>query len=245
MLATIMQAIRSQLCAMQMAVDWCAFSCGRLEVETSKTVRERFHAVSGRSGSRFETTEATGRPAGRPLRVSYPEGEQDGPYLFSMPAQYAILLMGGTTSLHWLLSQSLYVTKTFNYNSNDINFVGHNEVFIGYSVAAALVTFTVAAVFTSLYFLLGWQRLPGGESAMPLVGVCSLAISAACHPTANTLAIIAACHPPDNEPEKFWTKRIVWGATKYSDDGVERLRCAFVPAEGVPVEPVRADTVYS
>jgi len=54
--------------------------------------------------SRFSTTRKT-------LRVSYPKGAQRSTYFLNLPYRYALPLMFASGTLHWLVSQSLFLVR--------------------------------------------------------------------------------------------------------------------------------------
>ncbi|KAK7977089.1 hypothetical protein PG996_003158 [Apiospora saccharicola] len=46
----------------------------------------------------------------RPLRVSYPEGQQTSTYRLQLPYKYSVPLISTSTLLHWLVSNSLFIS---------------------------------------------------------------------------------------------------------------------------------------
>lgn len=58
----------------------------------------------------------------KPLRVSYPAGEQTSTYRLELPYKYSLLLLGANILLHWLLSSAVYL---FINEGGKYNF--HNE----------------------------------------------------------------------------------------------------------------------
>ncbi|KIK53473.1 hypothetical protein GYMLUDRAFT_178943 [Collybiopsis luxurians FD-317 M1] len=118
----------------------------------------------------------------KPLRVSSPEGEQRSTYFLQIPYRFGLPLMAYSALLHWLVSQSIFLVQV-DYESWIVN-QGFTDVgsliSCGYSPAAMVLASIVAATLILSAVVIGFfKRL---DCSMPLVGSCSFAISAACHP---------------------------------------------------------------
>ena len=72
------------------------------------------------------------------LRVSHPKGIQRSTYFISMPLKYGIPLMIGNASLHWLVSQSMFLVSTTTYFPNAAEDPNASYTTTGYSSIAAL-----------------------------------------------------------------------------------------------------------
>lgn len=72
------------------------------------------------------------------LRVSHPQGIQRSSYFISMPLKYGIPLMSANATLHWLVSQSIFLVSTSTYFPNDIEDTSNSYVTTGYSTSACL-----------------------------------------------------------------------------------------------------------
>jgi hypothetical protein len=72
------------------------------------------------------------------LRVSHPRGIQRSSYFVSMPMKYGITLMIANATLHWLVSQSIFLVSTTTHLPNDSEDVSHSYVTTGYSLSASL-----------------------------------------------------------------------------------------------------------
>ncbi|KAL8728643.1 MAG: hypothetical protein Q9166_005258 [cf. Caloplaca sp. 2 TL-2023] len=128
------------------------------------------------------------------LRVTCPSSEQRSTYRLQLPYRYSIPLLTISAVLHWLVSQSLYVVimKTYDY---DGKFLREAIKSCGYSPRAILTTICVGAVVIIFGIANGFRRYKPG---IPLVGSCSAAIS-------------AACHPPEGD-DKPSSKAVQWGS---------------------------------
>jgi hypothetical protein len=130
----------------------------------------------------------------KPLRVSYPEGNQTSTYRLQLPYRYSLPLLIISTLLHWLVSNTLYVFvieggyinygagyKVTNFNGQGLTadaFIG-----IGYSTPSILLTLVLAIVVATIPLVFArWQHF-AKRGDMVLCGASSLVISAACHPS--------------------------------------------------------------
>ena len=113
------------------------------------------------------------------LRVTSPMGEQRSTYRLQLPYRYGIPLLVLSGTLHWLTSQSLSLVSLKAYDYTGKTDPENNIITCGYSPIAILVTIVVGAAVMLLGIAMGYRRYKPG---MPLVGSCSAAISAACHP---------------------------------------------------------------
>src|ERR1700744_2700708 len=128
------------------------------------------------------------------LRVSTgPEGSQRASYFLQIPYKFALPLMGLCSLLHWIASQSIFVVSVqidhtvlegtpydsyYNATGYDDNHGILNYITCGYSPAAILCTSLITLSMIVVLVLIRWQKF---GNAMPIVGSCSAAISAACH----------------------------------------------------------------
>ena len=112
------------------------------------------------------------------LRVTSPVGEQRSTYWLQLPWTYAIPLGSVSSALHWLVSQSIFLVCIKKFDPNHELIVGDTIVANGYSTYAMVVALAVGTVMIISLIINGLRKL---EPGIPLVGSCSLAISAACH----------------------------------------------------------------
>ncbi|KAI9726332.1 MAG: hypothetical protein M1828_001606 [Chrysothrix sp. TS-e1954] len=113
----------------------------------------------------------------RTVRVSSPRGAQRSTYWLQLPYRYAIPFMLIMATLHWLVSQSIYLVN-IQSTSWDLSLI---DLFIncGFNLGAVLLSCLVGAgLIISLIVIAFSRTYPSG---MPLASSCSLTISAACH----------------------------------------------------------------
>lgn len=128
------------------------------------------------------------------LRLSSPRGIQRSSYFLSLPYRFAIPLMIASITIHWLISESVFViqsigmaygTEFYRYPINDSSLIGYSNIGIIYSLV-------VGSIMTISLVTLGLcksyrprkhdkQEKTAQSYTMPLVSSCSAAISAACH----------------------------------------------------------------
>jgi hypothetical protein len=114
------------------------------------------------------------------LRVSErPRGMQRASHFFTLPARYALPLMGCSAALHWLCSQSFFMVRIDGVNSRGEIDPDDRLVRLGYSATGVVSLIGVAVAMMVATVCIGsfrrlWTGL--GETSMSVV------ISAACHP---------------------------------------------------------------
>ena len=136
----------------------------------------------------------TGRK--RPLRVTTPYGQQrksqdrisaqmlclTPPYLGSsyflqLPYRYSIPLIVASATLHWLISQSIFLVRVSVYDyQGDYDGRDHSEV--GYSCLPILLTVLLGISMLLVAVGSGFRKF---ASHIPVAGSCSVAIAAAAH----------------------------------------------------------------
>jgi hypothetical protein len=111
------------------------------------------------------------------LRVTKASGEQRSTYFLQLPYKWALPLIAISTLLHWLLSQTFFLTR-IDYHDHDGKLNRWNSA-CGISFSS-LITFCFVALLLGCGLLLiaRWPML----ARLPLAENCSLMISAACHP---------------------------------------------------------------
>jgi hypothetical protein len=110
------------------------------------------------------------------LRVTRPSGQQRSTYFLQLPYKWAVPLMITGGVLHWLLSQSFFLTRIDTYIGSKL-VSWRSSCGISFT---SLITFSVViCILVGVIRIIG--RLPI-ESKLPLAESCSLMISAACHP---------------------------------------------------------------
>lgn len=154
----------------------------------------------------------------KPLRVTKPVGDQRSTYRLQLPYKYGIPLTVLSGTLHWLVSQSLFLSRVESF-ANDGEEGGLLST-VGYSCIAIITVIILGTIVVALGILNGFRKYRPG---MPLVGSCSAAISAACHRPRED--IDAATLP------------VLWGAVSGQEEGALGHCCitsfeASPPMEG-------------
>jgi hypothetical protein len=135
----------------------------------------------------YEWTQfATDRKA---LRVTSPAGQQRSTFRLQLPYRYALSLMMTMAILHWLISQSLFLVQINFYDRYGVLTPGRSTNACGFSPFAILPAVIVGAILILALIVTSFRKL---ESGIPVVGSCSLAISAAC---GNSMEANAALKP--------------------------------------------------
>lgn len=128
------------------------------------------------------------------LRVTSASGAQRSTYRLQVPYRYAVPLITVSVVMHWLVSQSFYVISFKNYDHNG-KFQYETIRDCGYLPRAILITICLGAAILTVGIAMGFRKYKPG---IPLVGSCSAAISAACHPPQG-----------DDKPSR---KAVRWGS---------------------------------
>jgi hypothetical protein len=165
------------------------------------------------------------------LRIStLPVGAQRNTYFLSLPYRYSIPLMVCSAFLHFLVSQSLFVVAiTFNAfwlgdGSGGVGATVASNFTCGYSPMAAVLAIVLGGLIALTVIGLGFRRFRTG---MPVMGGCSVAIAAACHPPVGggTREVVET------------DKELMWGVTGVGPGGVGH--CGFSSGRvGEPMDGV-------
>lgn len=150
------------------------------------------------------------------LRVTHrPSGAQRSTYFLQLPYRFGLPLMALSVTLHWLVSQSIFLVAIEFYNVNGDMGVGSSSKrdfkFLGYSPLAIIAVLVLGGLMVISIIASGYIPYKRG---MPLAGTCSLAISAACHPTDRV-----------DDDQSIGEKKLQWGVVSTGDDEVGH--CAF------------------
>ncbi|KAK7947810.1 uncharacterized protein PG986_008696 [Apiospora aurea] len=122
----------------------------------------------------------------RPLRVSFPKGEQIATWRLQLPLQFGMPLLAISIVLHWLASNSIFLLIMEGVNdvipigvdSGNHALAADSVVTVGYSPPAVLATLILGATLATVPLLVGLYKLPGD---MVAGGCNSLVLSALCH----------------------------------------------------------------
>ncbi|KAJ5165820.1 hypothetical protein N7492_006116 [Penicillium capsulatum] len=169
----------------------------------------------------------------RPLRVTWPvkDSQQRSTYWLNIPYLYSVPTLLVYSTLHWMISQSLFYYHSVSYDvrgrpdtSSEVSALASAPIPLGISIA-------LGALMICVLLGVSFRKL---ESAMPLAGTCSAAISAACHP------------PGGEDKEKAVLGRIGWGETINSPPWVtdeadesadQKGHCSFTSMEAMRPSP--------
>ena len=119
------------------------------------------------------------RHGAKTLRCSNPEGQQRSTYFLQLPFRFAIPLIGVAAILHWLISQSIFLAVVTIYDELGNLQENFAVATCGFSPLAMILVIVSGSVFGLGIMCLSRINLNKG---MRIVGSCSAAISAACHP---------------------------------------------------------------
>lgn len=131
------------------------------------------------------------------LRATNPKGEQRRTHFLQLPLRWAVPLTVMSGTLHWLLSQSIFLVRLEIRDENGQFDASESKSACGYSALSTLFFALVAIGFVTVVLLLWRRKIKVG---IPVAAHCSLAISAACHP------------PPDEV--KPHLKPVQWGVVR-------------------------------
>ena len=159
-------------------------------------------------------------------------GAQRATHFLQLPYRIAIPLLVISGVLHWLISQGIFLVYLESYGPKEPTFNGTEQkrvsyfddsIAIGWSPFGVLWVIFVIFVMVVLLTFVGLLKFP---TPMPVVGSCSIAIAAACHPSAGD----------QWETEKIWEAELQWGATS-EPDREKPGHCSFSAAEvGSPID---------
>ncbi|KAF2142331.1 uncharacterized protein K452DRAFT_308025 [Aplosporella prunicola CBS 121167] len=156
------------------------------------------------------------------LRVTRPRGHQRSTYYLQLPYVLSIPLLVLSVSMHYLVSQSLFLVNITIYDEfGDKSDYGLHT--LGFSAIAIFFVIVVSALALLVVVCLGFiSNKPG----IPPAGFCSAAIAAACHP------------PPGEDNVDAALKPVQWGDVMADeevllDDGTKGLvgHCSFSAGE--------------
>lgn len=150
------------------------------------------------------------------LRVSgVPRGKQRSTYFLQLPYRLAIPFMMISGFLHWLVSQSFFLVSVQSYSYNptkgwtlQLNNPA-TRVSIGFSLLPMLTGVTTGSLL--LIGIISAGLVPF-KTAMPVVGSCSAAIT-------------AACQPLDDDDGEAATAAVQWGFMGRFKNGMKH--CGF------------------
>jgi hypothetical protein len=159
------------------------------------------------------------------LRVSHaPIGAQRSTYFLSLPYRFGLPLMILSGTLHWFVSQSIFLVAIDFYDWNgapaESNYA-YGYTTLGYSPPAIISVIVMGAVMIISIIVFGYVPYKRG---MTLAGSSSMAISAACHSKERS-----------EDGDSIAEKKLQWGVASTGVDGIGH--CAFSAKEvTIPVK---------
>ncbi|PYI07679.1 hypothetical protein BO78DRAFT_428803 [Aspergillus sclerotiicarbonarius CBS 121057] len=156
----------------------------------------------------------------RPLRVSWPQGQQRSTYYLSLPYRYSVPLLILSTTLHWLLSQSLFFVNVQGFDVSGQENPNDSSRSCGYSPMPMFIALWVIILGLGLLLGIGARQF---RAHIPLATHCSAAISAACHPPAEDKGVAG--------------RSVMWG--EIPGEGQEHAHCSFTSLDVVKPSLVR------
>ncbi|CAK1362375.1 unnamed protein product [Cercospora beticola] len=115
----------------------------------------------------------------KPLRVSRPTGQQRSTYYLQLPLRYSILLLIASTTLHWLISQSFFLSRIVVYREGvAIDPPGQEQSRVAFSCLPILIVIILGSLMILVAIGFGQRKLKMGS--MPFVGSDSRKIQQAC-----------------------------------------------------------------
>lgn len=136
----------------------------------------------------------------KPLRVTNPTEVQRSTYRLQLSYKYGVPLLIVSATLHWLASQSLFLARVSVLLEDGTQDSASLISTVGYSCIAILTAIILGIIVVLLRILVRFRRY---KPEIPLVGSCSAAIS-------------AACHPPKEDIDAA-DKSLVWGVLSAMD----------------------------
>lgn len=161
------------------------------------------------------------------LRVSSDKcGSQRSTYFLQLPYRYSVPLLAIFGILHWLLSQSCFVTDEIWQNpaSSEAFQDAFQLANVGWSPLSTLIALSITAALMVFLIVQGLWKI---NTPMPLLGSCSAVIAAACQPTGD--APSRGAH----------LRKVKWGVIcEPTESGAGEIgHCGFSDGYvGVPVE---------
>ena len=158
----------------------------------------------------------------RPLRVTYPRGQQRSTYWLQLPYTYGLLLTTFLVLMHFLISQAIFLVRVQWYTEAGIPSNSSHISDVGFSPIGILVSCCVGTLLILFQVLHSLRPL---KAKIPLHGNKSVAISAACHPETRSEngQSMLVYHPEAN----MALRTVMWGATVQPKDDNEIGHCSF------------------
>jgi len=133
-----------------------------------------------------------------------------------MPYKFAIPVQAITAALHWCISQSIVPIKVTAYPTDGTDFDFGDTADLAFAPLAIIASTCMAGILVIATLIFSLRKL---QPPMPLASNCSLALSAAAHPS-ETMGDLDWAYKP-----------VQWGMTHFKPDGTGHL--SFAASEGL------------
>ncbi|RMY63560.1 hypothetical protein D0864_12597 [Hortaea werneckii] len=155
------------------------------------------------------------------LRVTTPHGQQRSTYYLQLPFRYGAPLLVASATLHWLISQSLFLARISSTDYKGQNDGSEDRSEVGYSCLPILLAMCLGAVMVVAALGCGFRKF---ASHIPVAGSCSVALAAAAH------------RPKDDVDAAFLP--VQWGEVR--SEGTDEVgHCCFTRQEVHDLTPGR------
>lgn len=146
------------------------------------------------------------------LRVTSPTAAQRSTYWLQLPYVYGVPLIVASATLHWLISQALFLARVHVY-VDGVEDEQSSVSAVGYSCPPIVCLLVLGTVMLAFAVGVGFRRL---QSAMPVAGSCSVVLA-------------AAAHRPEGDGDAPFVP-VKWGVVKGMGDW-EVGHCSFTGGE--------------
>ena len=222
-LAILFICYNSLVTAMFSAADWAQFAFAK-RPKKRQSERKMYNDGAVRGGySEIE-------PDGQTLMVASPSGAQRSIWMLGAPGAWGVGLFILHVLLHWLVSQSLFMVQITQYDTEGNLDPAHHESNCGYSPIAIICALVTGVLLATSAVFLGLRKFKAGSP--PVVGTCSAAISASCH--------------PGTWDDRLVYEKLRWGEVGQGWNGV--AHCSLASARGWDtgwVRPAQAGKPYA
>ncbi|OQE41397.1 hypothetical protein PENCOP_c005G03687 [Penicillium coprophilum] len=121
----------------------------------------------------------------KPLRVSFPTGQQRSTYYLSVPYRYSVPFIVLSTLSHWLASEALSFVQIIPRDAHGNSHRSRALRGVGASSIGLRIMVIPWIIMVVVFLILMFRRFK--SATMPIAMNCSAAISAACHPPSDDI----------------------------------------------------------
>lgn len=114
----------------------------------------------------------------KPLRVTWPRGQQRSTYFLNLPYRYGIPLTVLMVALHFLISQSIFLARVQYFRPDGTKSDVYNISTTAYSPLGLLLVVCVASILILALVVHSFRKV---DNRIPIHGNSSAVISALCH----------------------------------------------------------------